>query len=222
MKHLRITDWAEHYETAESRRIKDLSWVATPNGHDSVSFCQLLKHPNGMAHFGAWNLILQVASKCSTRGTLTYGKKCPRPHNAETIAELTHSSEKIIGEAIARLLEFGWLEEIESDSQQVAGEARQSAGQDTNTGQDRTGQDTGDRTGDPPAPCDGLPGKKSLEDYLRGQGCKLTKGETDLLPEWKKYTKGLKASQVMQIMDEAKPGIVWPSEFKKHREARGV
>jgi hypothetical protein len=63
---------------------------------------------------------------------------------------------------------------------------------------------------------------KPLEEYLRDQGCKLSKGEVDLLPEWKKYTKGLKPSQVMQIMDEAKPGILWPSEFKRHREARGV
>ena len=63
---------------------------------------------------------------------------------------------------------------------------------------------------------------KPLEEYLRDQGCRLTKDGIDLLPEWQKVTKGLKPALVMQIMDEAKPGITWPSEFKKHREARGV
>ena len=78
---------------------------------------------------------------------------------------------------------------------------------------------------DAPAPPVVLPEAKKgkpLEDYLRDQGCRLTKGGTDLMPEWRKYTKGLKPAMVMQIMDEAKPGILWPSEFKKHREARGV
>jgi hypothetical protein len=216
MKFLRITDWADHYETAESRRIKDLSWVATPNGHDSVSFCQLLKHPNGMAHFGAWNLILQVASKCSTRGTLTYGKKCPRAHDAETIAELTHGSVTIIKEAIGRLLDMGWLEEIDSDGQESAGHALPSAGQATNTGQDRTGQDTGGRTGDAPAPDDGL------SDFLGDFKCKTERAGKSILDEWRLATKGLKARQVREILDAAKPGIQWPSEFKKHREAKGV
>lgn len=216
MKALRITDWSAHYETAESRRIKDLSWVATPNGHDSVSFCQLLKHPNGMAHFGAWNLILQVASKCSTRGTLTYGKKCPRPHDAGTIAELTHGSVKIIEEAIPRLLEFGWLEEIEMDDQRSAGHALPSAGQATNTGQDRTGQDTGGRTGDAPAPDDGL--SSFLEDFK----CKTERAGKSILDEWRLATKGLKVRQVREVLEAATPGIQWPSEFKKQREARGI
>lgn len=63
---------------------------------------------------------------------------------------------------------------------------------------------------------------QTLEEYLRGQGCKMTKGGEDLLPEWRKVTKGLKPAVVMEIMEQAKPGITWPSEFKKHREARGT
>lgn len=137
MKALRIVAWDDHYESAESRRIKTtLSWVRTPNGHDSVSFRRLLKHPNGMAHFGAWNLILQIASKCSTRGLLTFGKK-HEPHTAETIADLTGGSHKVIEEAIARLLEIGWLETIDpADKQPSAVDALPSAGRPTDRGEE--------------------------------------------------------------------------------------
>lgn len=77
---------------------------------------------------------------------------------------------------------------------------------------------------DAPAPLLVLQEKKGkpLEEYLKEQGCRITKDGSDLMPEWRKYTKGLKPAQVMQIMDEAKPGIMWPSEFKRHREARGI
>ncbi len=146
MKALRIADWKGNYETSESSRIKKLLWVATPNGHDSVNFRRLLKHPNGMAHYGAWNLILQTASKCSERGLLTFGGTQHRePHTAETIADTTGGSEKIIAEAMVRLLEIGWLEEVDLNSLPSAGLALPSAGQATSTG--RTGNTGQDRTG---------------------------------------------------------------------------
>lgn len=136
MKAYRIANWNDHYETAESRRIKALLWVATPNRHDSVGFCLLLRHPNGMAHYGAWNLILQVASKCSTRGLLTFGGKTPRPHTAATIANVSHGSQKVIEEVLPRLLELGWLEEVDIGAQQSAGQAQPIAGQATTTGRE--------------------------------------------------------------------------------------
>lgn len=228
---LRITAWDAHYETSESRRITDLAWVATPNGHDSVAFCQLLRHPNGMAHFGAWNLILQVASKCSIRGLLSYGpERCRKPHTAATVADITHASEKILAEAIPRLLEFGWLEEVELDSQQLAGLAQRSAGRaqrtpgrSTTTGQDRTGQDTGGEGSADAAPDgDGLSERDHAQRaFLVALGAKMQRGSSDLFPEWKAATKGIKSAMVESIFKEAKPGITWPSEFKKHREARG-
>lgn len=153
MKILRVTDWEETHEIAESRRIKVLSWVATPNNHDSFGFCTLIKHPNGMAHFGAWNLILQLASKCSIRGLLIYGgNKCPRAHNAKTISDITRGSERVFSECLPRLLEIGWLEEIEITDDELfnlltqgkPGHAQRSAGRATTTGQtgqDRTRQD---------------------------------------------------------------------------------
>ena len=59
--------------------------------------------------------------------------------------------------------------------------------------------------------------------FLEGLGATTRKrnGE-DLLPEWKRETKGLKAGQVESIFRAASPGIQWPSEFKIARRDRGV
>ena len=55
---------------------------------------------------------------------------------------------------------------------------------------------------------------------LLALGAKIIKGDDDLLPEWKAVTKGLKRSVVEEVFKEAKPGILWPSEFKAARIAR--
>jgi len=109
---IRVTNW-DNFETAESRRVNRLSWVAVPNRHDGSSYCELLDNPNGVAHFGAWVLIVQVASKCPTRGTLV--RPDGRPHDAASLARQTHGHPKVLREAIKRLLAIGWLEEVSGD-----------------------------------------------------------------------------------------------------------
>lgn len=239
MKVLRVTDWESLYETAESRRISDLSWVATPNGHNSVLYCQLLRHPNGMAHFGVWNLILQVASKCSIRGLLTYGgDKCPRPHTATTIADVTRGSEKVISECLPRLLEIGWLEEVEMDGDEYQalahrkpGRAQPRAGQPTNTGQDKTRQDRQDKTDkDSPAragrsrPLGADPSTPLTREALADWGARLAKGGDDLFPEWVEVCDGLRVDQVAWLFEkhhrECRGKLLWPSQFKKYRKER--
>lgn len=72
--------------------------------------------------------------------------------------------------------------------------------------------------GDPPAPAgDGLEG--FLEDHL----CKIVDRDgLCLMGEWRQVTKGMKPKAVREILEAAKPGIQWPSEFKVHRAARGA
>jgi hypothetical protein len=147
MKYLRIVGWSDYFETNESRKIVKLNWVATPNGHDSIAFCELLTHANGLAHYGAWNLILQLASKCPTRGLLKNGKGIA--YTARTIAMVTRAPERIVAEALERLVAIGWLEWVSDDlpehrenppeDQEKPGTDREKTGP---TGQDRTGQDT--------------------------------------------------------------------------------
>lgn len=108
----RIKDWDRHFENNRTRELKRMDWVPVPNKHDGDGFTELLDHKNGMAHYGAWHLILQVASKCDPRGTLlrdgAAGGKIP--HTAESIARITRGVATTIKDAIDRLVSIGWVE----------------------------------------------------------------------------------------------------------------
>jgi hypothetical protein len=120
VKLYRIRDWDRHFENNRTRELKRLDWVPVPNKHDGDGFTELLDHPNGMAHYAAWHLILQVASKCNPRGTLardTIGTipqdgagDCQTPHTPQSLARITRGDEKAFSEAIPRLVSIGWLE----------------------------------------------------------------------------------------------------------------
>lgn len=106
---LRVRDWAKYFENNRTRELKSMTWVPFPNSHDGDGYTELLDHPNGAAHFGAWVSIVQVASKCDVRGTLL--RDGARPHDARSLARMTRFPLAIMEEAIQRLVEVvGWLE----------------------------------------------------------------------------------------------------------------
>lgn len=108
---LRIVDWELHFENNRTKELKKLAWVPFPNRHDGDGYTELLDHPNGAAHYGAWCALVQVASKCDPRGTLS--RDGARPHTAASLARMTKIPETIMGEAINRLLQpIKWLEII--------------------------------------------------------------------------------------------------------------
>lgn len=102
-----ITEWSENYENHETRKRKTLFWVLVPNGHDSLGFCEIMENPNGMEIFGAWILILQVASRCQTRGILTNNRG--KPYTAQDIAKKTRSDPLKIAAAMKTLVAVGWI-----------------------------------------------------------------------------------------------------------------
>lgn len=105
----RVRDWNEYFENNKTRLLKHLRWVPIPNKHDGDGYTQLvLGHKNGPAHFGAWCAIVQVASKCRPRGTLV--RDGCHPHTAASLARKTRFPEKVIAEALPRLLSLGWIE----------------------------------------------------------------------------------------------------------------
>lgn len=86
-----------------------------PNKHDGDGYSELMSLENGIEIYGAWALILQVASKCKEiapgcggRGTLL--RDSARAHNAASIARQTRGNPKIFEMAIPILLAIGWLE----------------------------------------------------------------------------------------------------------------
>ncbi len=107
MKIYKIANWVEKYETADTRKRKSLFWVLVPNGHDGLGYCSIMERYDALEVFGAWVLILQVASKCSTRGSLTTTKG--RPYTAKDIATMTRAPVDSITEALDVLVEIGWV-----------------------------------------------------------------------------------------------------------------
>jgi hypothetical protein len=109
---LRVKDWGSLYENHRSREIKKLEFVLVPNRMDTDGYTQLLDHPNGAAHLGAWVAILQIASRCKERGVLANGDG--RPHDARSLSRISRIPAIIFEEAIIRLVEeVQWLERVE-------------------------------------------------------------------------------------------------------------
>lgn len=107
----RIKDWALHFENAESRKIKGARWLPLPNKHDGKGFRRLTKHDRKVEIFCAWNLILQVASKCPVRGDLADENG---PLTAQDLADVTDFPVEIFELAFQVLQEprFGWIEDV--------------------------------------------------------------------------------------------------------------
>lgn len=102
-----ITKWAERFENNRTRGMKNMAWVPLPNHHDGYSFAELMGHDQGTAIYGAWVLILQVASKCSERGVLVRDNGAP--HDAGTLACVTRGDKTVFEIALKELVKVGWL-----------------------------------------------------------------------------------------------------------------
>ena len=117
---LRIKDWDRLFENSRSRQVAELRWVSLPNKHDGDGYTELVTgHPNGPAHYGAWVVIVQVASKCQPRGTLV--RDNGESHDPASLARKTRFPAELFAEAVPRLLnpEIGWLEQFDPVSQTV-------------------------------------------------------------------------------------------------------
>lgn len=108
---LQITDWDKHYENNRTRDLKQMTWVPMPVKHDGDGYTELLDHPNGAAHFGAWCALVQVAARCGTRGTLLRGGGMA--HDPGSLARMTRIPEKVWLEVLPRLVSIGWIEGYE-------------------------------------------------------------------------------------------------------------
>ncbi len=119
----RIKDWATKFENSETRKYKHLQWVPVPNKLDGDGIATLLDHPDGMAHFGVWVSLLEIASKDSVcRGDLSRSSANGRVgHNSITLARILRTNEKLICVAIGRLLQLGWLQEVTICSESISG-----------------------------------------------------------------------------------------------------
>lgn len=114
----RIRNWSSLFETAESRKRLNLPWVAIPTKHDGKGYRRLMRE-FGPAVYGAWILIVAVAAKCPTRGTLA---DADGPLSALDISDKTDCPVAVIEQALSVLTNerIGWLESVDTlDEQQI-------------------------------------------------------------------------------------------------------
>lgn len=106
-----IKDWDKHYERAESRKLSKLTWVPIQNKHDGKSFRRLMRLSDGLAIFGAFILLVELASKSPrpSRGLLA---DADGPLTLPDISDKTGMSQEIIGRSLEVLSskEIAWIE----------------------------------------------------------------------------------------------------------------
>lgn len=114
MQVYRIVNWNAYFENNRSRELKSLDWVPFPNKHSGDGYTELVcEHENGPAHFAAWVVLVQVASRCDVRGTLM--RSTGKPHDSESLSRITRLPTSLFNEAVPRLLEIGWVEQVTVD-----------------------------------------------------------------------------------------------------------
>lgn len=154
--HYTIRNWDDLFENAQSRKCNQLRWVLVRNKHDGKSYRRLIQMPNGPALYAAWVLMLQVASKCPTRGVLADEDG---PLDADDLAAKTGCPVELFAEAFEVLSSprIGWLDSGEPDPGRAVGACSQSAPSTlpdhaTVSSQKRR-EGKGIKTPSPPSPC---------------------------------------------------------------------
>lgn len=106
---LRVKDWDTHFENAQSRKVRRLTWVAVPTSHDGAGFRRLAAMKEATEVYAAWILILQIASRLPERGVLVDSDN--RALTAEYFAVRTGYPETIFKLALEVLTKpgIGWL-----------------------------------------------------------------------------------------------------------------
>ena len=110
----RVRDWDRHFEKAEAKKLKSAwRWVPLPTKHDGEGYRRLIRQPNGMALYGAWCVILCVAAKSVTPGTL---RDADGPLTAEDIADKSGAPADLISETLRILTDpncgICWIETV--------------------------------------------------------------------------------------------------------------
>ena len=110
----RVKDWDKHFEKAESRRCKNMLWVAMPTKHDGSGFRRVASYHRAAELFAAWILIVETAAKMPTRGLLF---KDGKALTAKDLHYRTGFPEEIFVMALDKLVEpeIGWLEMVAGD-----------------------------------------------------------------------------------------------------------
>jgi hypothetical protein len=174
-KALRIRNWDDHYENNRSRELKRPEWLPLPNKFDGVGFMELMDHPAGMSHYGAWCLLLAAASRMPKRGSMVTDSG--RAMSTKDIARMTRGSAKAFDEALPRLIAIGWVEEVDVDDVVTTEKTG------TNADRSASGEDAdGSTSAESPQPRAGIPQQGADLVRVKGNGNMNGKGKENAAP----------------------------------------
>ncbi len=125
MKAFRITQWETSHETHESRKLKFLPWVASPNKHDGLAFAYIKAEPEAdkIELICAWKLMVDLAGR-AVRGQRGWLMRAGKPLTATDMAMMTTFPQRIFEKAFAFFSrpEVGWMaeEEVPAETLELA------------------------------------------------------------------------------------------------------
>lgn len=115
-----IKDWCELQANTDLAKTKAWSWVKVPNRHDGGGYRRVAAHEHAADIFAAWVLMLQVASRCPTRGVLATAQG---PLDSVDLSAKTGFPARIFDIAFTELQhqKIGWLLAMDWSTYRTAG-----------------------------------------------------------------------------------------------------
>ena len=104
-----VRNWAERFETSESRKLKSQQWVPLKNDLSDPWYVTVMQRDDGPEILGTWAALLMVASRCHKRGTFadSYG----HAYTLATIASVCRIRLELVTKTVDLLtLQIPWLE----------------------------------------------------------------------------------------------------------------
>lgn len=117
MTEFRVSNWVRNFENSKTKELKRLEWVPVPNKMDGAGYTELVDHPNGASHLGAWLAILEIASKQDIRGDLPTAST----GTAAALARISRLPISLFEEVLPRLSAIGWIDDLTQQNQQPDG-----------------------------------------------------------------------------------------------------
>lgn len=165
-----ISRWSEVFETAESRRHRQLQWIAHPVSFNSTGFQDLLDRFEPVmaaALYGCWSALVKIAATAPRRGVLA-GQK-GEPYSTARMARLSGFDADLFEKLVRWCCEIGWLVPAQADTG-LPDITRQDITRPDRTGPDRTEPDARDPGRSGPAE-----GEKSFQEESRMPGTRPSK-----------------------------------------------
>jgi hypothetical protein len=110
----RIAKWDTVFERAESRKLKQLNWVAMPIGFNSTGYQSMLDEfgDDASSIYGAWCALTALAATCTVRGIL--GNSRGNPLKVSHIARMTGFRSAVFDQLFtwAASSDVAWLEPV--------------------------------------------------------------------------------------------------------------